>query len=62
MREKLSPLQEAFLDVTGQLPTPANVEDALRNPDLKRQIDEQMQAIIEVREADETMQREDEEE
>jgi hypothetical protein len=41
---------EAFRDVTGQDPTPALVAQALKDPAIKRQIDEQINAILDLRE------------
>ena len=45
-----TPFEEAFKDITGQDPTPANVAAALKDPNLKRQIDEQVEDILEIRE------------
>ena len=36
---------EAFRHVTGRDPTPLLVAEALKDPDIKRKIDEQMMAI-----------------
>jgi hypothetical protein len=41
---------EAFRDVTGQDPTPQAVAQALKDPDIKCRIDEQMAAIMDLRE------------
>jgi hypothetical protein len=49
-RHLTTPFEEAFKEITGQDPTPANVAAALKDPNLKRQIDEQVEAILEIRE------------
>ena len=41
---------EAFRHVTGRDPTPLLVAEALKDPDIKRKIDEQMMAIEDFRE------------
>jgi hypothetical protein len=48
--ERTSVFVEAFGGVTGQDPTPLAVEAALKHPDIKHQIDEQIAVILELRE------------
>jgi hypothetical protein len=48
--ERPTVFAEAFRDVTGQDPTPLLVAAALMDPDTKRQIDELMGVILELRE------------
>lgn len=48
--ERPSVFVTAFRDVTKQDPTPLAVAEAPRNPRIKHEIDEQIMAILEMRE------------
>jgi len=45
-----SEFEEAFRTVTGQAPDPMAVAAAMRDPNIKRQVDELVQAIRDLRE------------
>lgn len=47
-----TPFEEAFHDITGEWPTPLSVAAALKDPEIKASIEEQLQAVIDQREMD----------
>jgi hypothetical protein len=55
MSKRETEFQEAFRHVTGTDATPLAVAEALKDPEIKRRIDEQIQAIRETREDEQSI-------